>query len=106
MERLPPQDKDTGKTGFRGDFMPSLLPTVLGKDADGRLHIKVRFGEEIEFNDLIQEHITRHNKLWKYSGEVINDKDRNKEEGRRHDGEGRRRDNRRRQPELLSCHWC
>ena len=102
MERLLPQDEDTGRTVFRRDSLPGLLPTVLGGDDGDRLRVVVRFGEEIEFDDLIREHETRHGKLWKYSGEVDDDDDddddRGEEEGRRHDGEGRRRDGRRRQP--------
>ena len=98
MERLLPQDKNTGKTRFRDDFLTSLLPSFLGGDdnADGskRLHIKVRFGEEIEFDDLIRDHERRHGKLWKYcSGEVKEDNDddddRGEEEGRRRDGHHR-----------------
>ena len=96
MERLLPQDEGTGKTRFRDDFLTSLLPSFLGgDDADGRkkLHIKVRFGEEIEFDDLIRDHERRHGKLWKYSsGEVEDDDDdddRGEEEGRRRDGHRR-----------------
>jgi len=104
MERLLPQDENTGKTRFRDDFTRSLLPSFLGGDAEGKLHIKVRFGEEIEFDDLIREHERRHGRLWKYSsGEVedddYGDDDRGEEEGRRRDGEGRRRDGHRRQLE-------
>jgi monolysocardiolipin acyltransferase len=88
MERLLPQDEDTGRTRFRDDALASVLPTVLGGDPDARLRVRVRFGEEIEFDDLIREHESRHGKLWKYSGEEVDDE----AEGRRHDGEGRRQD--------------
>ena len=80
MERLLPQDENTHKTRFRDDFLTSLLPSLLSGDVDAngskRLHIRVRFREEIEFDDMIRDHKRRHGKLWKYcSGEVKDDDD-------------------------------
>ncbi|KAL3765019.1 hypothetical protein ACHAW5_004278 [Stephanodiscus triporus] len=83
MERLLPQDEDTGRTRFRDDFIASLLPRALGGNADDRLRVTVRFGEEISFDDLILEHESRHGKLWKYRGEVEDDEERRHDDGRR-----------------------
>jgi monolysocardiolipin acyltransferase len=78
MERLLPQDEISGKTYLRTDFVKSLLPSFLlgnSNDDDGSssgdgkgLQIRIQFGHEINFDDLIQEHETKHGKLWKYRG--------------------------------------
>jgi len=70
MERIFPQDENTGKTKLRSDLLASFLPAALGGDADDKLHVSVRFGEEITFDDLILEHESKHGKLWKYCGRV------------------------------------
>jgi monolysocardiolipin acyltransferase len=80
MERLLPQDEISGKTYLRTDFVKSLLPSFLlgrndngssssggGGDGEG-LRIRIQFGHEINFDDLIQEHESKHGKLWKYRG--------------------------------------
>ena len=35
-----------------------------------RLHVRLQFGKEITFDDLISEHEAKYGKLWKYSGRV------------------------------------
>ncbi|KAL3805745.1 hypothetical protein ACHAW5_003825 [Stephanodiscus triporus] len=55
---------------FAHHGMERLLP----QDED-RLHVTVRFGKEISFDDLILEHKSRHGKLWKYSGKVEDDEE-------------------------------
>mmetsp|Transcript_22849 Transcript_22849/g.49433 ORF Transcript_22849/g.49433 Transcript_22849/m.49433 type:complete len:428 (+) Transcript_22849:305-1588(+) len=70
MERLFPQDENTGKTKLRDNLLASLLPTVLGGDSNDKLHVRVGFGKEIVFDDLIQEHESSHGKLWKYCGKI------------------------------------
>lgn len=73
MERLLPQDENTGKTKLRDNLLDSMLPAIFGGDADDKLHIRVKFGEEIEFDDLIREHEAKHGKLWKYCGKEVNE---------------------------------
>ena len=70
MERLLPQDENDGKTRLRDNLLGSLLPAALGGDANDKLHIRVKFGEEITFDDLIQEHESKYGRLWKYCGKV------------------------------------
>ena len=83
MERLLPQDEYTGKTRFRENALRSLLPTFLGGDDTDRLRVKVRFGEEVHFDDLIRDHETRYGRLWKYHGEDIDEYDRDDDRSRR-----------------------
>ena len=80
-----PQDEDTGRTRFRDDFLASLLPRALGGDINDRLRVRVKFGEEIVFDDLILEHESRHGKLWKYRGEIDDDEEQRHYDGRRRD---------------------
>jgi hypothetical protein len=79
MEKLLPQDEISGKTYLRKDFGKSLLKFVLprfifddkddGNDSDGSgLRIRIQFGHEIKFDDLIQEHEDKYGPLWKYRG--------------------------------------
>ena len=75
MEKLLPQDEVSGKTYLRTDFVKSLLPSFLLGDnnddgtGDGEgLRIRIQFGHEINFADLIQEHEGKYGKLWKYRG--------------------------------------
>ncbi|KAL7555102.1 hypothetical protein ACHAWF_018728 [Thalassiosira exigua] len=70
MERLFPQDENNGKTKFRDNLLASMLPAALGGDANDKLHLRVRFGEEISFDDLIREHESKHGRLWKYCGKL------------------------------------
>ena len=73
MEKLLPQDETTGKTKLRNDMLSSLLPSILlgggnTNDDDDKLQVKIQFGKEITFDDLIHEHESKHGKLWKYCG--------------------------------------
>jgi len=68
MDRLLPQDDATGRTRLRDGLFASFLPDPLG--AKDRLHVRVRFGEEITFDDLVQDHESEHGKLWKYCGKL------------------------------------
>lgn len=76
MERLLPQDETTGKTKLRENILRSFLPSILrnggggGENdaSDDKLHVKVRFGKEIPFDDLLEEHEKQYGKLWKYCG--------------------------------------
>lgn len=82
MEKLLPQDETTGKTKLRENFLRSFLPSALllrisGEGGKGskddaiigdKLRVTVRFGQEIRFDDLLEEHEKQHGKLWKYSG--------------------------------------
>ncbi|KAL3816576.1 LOW QUALITY PROTEIN: hypothetical protein ACHAXA_003816 [Cyclostephanos tholiformis] len=89
MERLLPQDEHTGKTRLRDDMMRSLFPRVLGGgggDGNDKLRVRVRFGEGINFDDLIREHEIRYGKLWKYRCE--DDLDDDDDEGGGADEEG------------------
>ena len=76
METLLPQDEHTGRTKLRDDPLGPLVVQVKEmfglQDGDGvdGLHVKIRFGEEIRFDDLIREHEAKHGTLWKYSGNV------------------------------------
>jgi len=70
MERLFPQDETTGKTKLRDNLLASLLPSVLGGDANDKLHVRVRFGKEITFDDLLEEHESKHGTLRKYCGKI------------------------------------
>ncbi|KAL7529740.1 hypothetical protein ACHAXR_003135 [Thalassiosira sp. AJA248-18] len=74
MERLFPQDETTGKTKLRDNLLASLLPRILRADDDidddDQLHIRVKFGKEITFDDLIKEHEAKHGQLWKYCGKI------------------------------------
>jgi len=70
MERLLPQDENDGRTRLRDNLLGSLLPAALGGDASDKIHVRVRFGEEIAFDDLILEHESRYGRLWKYCGKV------------------------------------
>eukprot|EP00581_Thalassiosira_minuscula_P001123 CAMPEP_0183735406 /NCGR_PEP_ID=MMETSP0737-20130205/46563_1 /TAXON_ID=385413 /ORGANISM="Thalassiosira miniscula, Strain CCMP1093" /LENGTH=418 /DNA_ID=CAMNT_0025969139 /DNA_START=183 /DNA_END=1439 /DNA_ORIENTATION=- len=75
MERLFPQDETTGKTKLRDNLLSSLLRSAIGGGGvdsanDDKLHIRVRFGKEITFDDLIQEHELKYGKLWKYCGKI------------------------------------
>ena len=56
MESLLPQDVDTMKTYLNIDLFG-------GRD---RLNVFIRFGKEINFDDLIEEHEVKHGKLWEY----------------------------------------
>ena len=71
MEKLLPQDEVTGKTRLRDNLLRSMLPTILGGQEEDKLSVKVQFGQEITFDDLIQEHEQKHGKLWKYHGPDI-----------------------------------
>jgi hypothetical protein len=76
MERLLPQDETSGKTKLRENILRSFLPSILrnggggGENdaSDDKLHVKVRFGKEIPFDDLLEEHEKQYGKLWKYCG--------------------------------------
>ena len=73
MEKLLPQDETTGKTKLRNDMLSSLLPSILlgggnTNDDDDKLQVKIQFGKEITFDDLIHEHESKYGKLWKYCG--------------------------------------
>ena len=86
MEKLLPQDEISGKTYLRTDFLESLVPSFLllllghnisddegssSNDDNGfgqALQVRIQFGHEINFDDLIQEHEDKHGKLWKYRG--------------------------------------
>lgn len=68
MDRLLPQDDATGRTRLRDGLFASFLPDPRG--AKDRLHVRVRFGEEITFDDLVQDHESEHGKLWKYCGKL------------------------------------
>lgn len=90
MEKLLPQDETTGKTKLRENFLRSFLPSILflkgrsstGEEGGGgkgnkmeedtssgdKLNVTIRFGKEIVFDDLLQEHENQYGKLWKYSG--------------------------------------
>ena len=53
MENLLPQDPVTGKTGLKKNLF------------DGKkLSVKVNFGKEILFDDLIEEHEKKYGNLW------------------------------------------
>ena len=59
------------------------MPTFLGGNDDcDRLRVRVRFGEEVHFDDLIRDHETRHGRLWKYHGEDVDDGMRQRERWR------------------------
>eukprot|EP00557_Chaetoceros_sp_GSL56_P013362 CAMPEP_0176482254 /NCGR_PEP_ID=MMETSP0200_2-20121128/3275_1 /TAXON_ID=947934 /ORGANISM="Chaetoceros sp., Strain GSL56" /LENGTH=296 /DNA_ID=CAMNT_0017878553 /DNA_START=357 /DNA_END=1247 /DNA_ORIENTATION=+ len=58
MEVLLPQDETTRKTHVK--------EKLLGGEP---LHVKIKFGEEITFDDLIQEHEQKYGKLWVYNGD-------------------------------------
>jgi len=66
MEKLLPQDEITGKTRLRDNLLRSMLPSILGGQEEDKLRVKVQFGQEIMFDDLIQEHEQKYGKLWKY----------------------------------------
>jgi len=66
MEKLLPQAEITGKTRLRDNLLRSMLPTILGGEEEDKLRVKVQFGQEIMFDDLIQEHEQKYGKLWKY----------------------------------------
>ena len=67
MEKLLPQDEITGKTKLRDNILSGLLPSILGgNDEEDKLQIKVQFGKEIIFDDLIQEHERKYGRLRKY----------------------------------------
>ena len=68
MEKLLPQDEVTGKTRLRDNLLRSMLPSILGGEEEDKLSVKVQFGQEIMFDDLIHEHEQKYGKLWKYSG--------------------------------------
>ena len=71
MERLLPQDENNGKTKLRNNLLRSMLPTaIFGGDANDKLHVRVQFGEEIMFDDLIKDHEVKHGRLWKYCGKL------------------------------------
>jgi hypothetical protein len=57
MENLLPQHPDTGKTGLKKD--------IFGGE---KLSVKVRFGREIFFDDLIEEHEKIYGDLWVLDG--------------------------------------
>ena len=57
MEAVLPQDRKTRKTYFK----------FIGPN---ELQIKIKFGPEIHFDDLIQEYELEHGKLWKYSSQT------------------------------------
>ncbi len=54
-----PQDEYTSRTRFQNGALRGLLLTFLGGDEKDRLRVKVRFGEEVHFDDLIRDHETR-----------------------------------------------
>jgi len=62
MEQLLPQDVNTGQTKLH---IRSLFGTNSQKN-DDKLHVKICFGSEIKFDDLIIEHENKYGKLWKY----------------------------------------
>jgi len=66
MEKLLPQDEVTGKTRLRDNLLRSMLPSMLGGEEEDKLSVKVQFGQEIMFDDLIHEHEQKYGKLWKY----------------------------------------
>lgn len=84
MEKLLPQDEISGKTYLRKDFGKSVLKFLFPKfddkvDGNGNdggngsgdgsgLRIRIQFGHEIKFDDLIQEHEDKYGPLWKYRG--------------------------------------
>ena len=80
MERLLPQDEISGKTKVKKNFLKSLLPSFLGGDANDKLSIQIKFGEEITFDDLISQHEAKYGRLWKYSGKI--DAEEQSEKGR------------------------
>ena len=67
MEKLLPQDEQTGKTKLRKNILLSCLPQWLGGEEE--LRVSVQFGESITFEDLINEHERQHGKLWKYKND-------------------------------------
>ncbi len=56
MEKLLPPDAISGKTKLRNNLLKSLLPSILGGDAQDKLSIQIQFGKEISFEDLISAH--------------------------------------------------
>lgn len=82
MERLLPTNDATGRTGLRENLLASFLPAALGGDAADRLHVRVRFGETIAFDDLMDDHEARHGKLWKYCGKLNAEEQYRAKEGR------------------------
>jgi monolysocardiolipin acyltransferase len=57
MEQLLPQDVNTGVTKLH---IRSIL------SGDDKLHVKICFGTEIKFDDLLLEYENKYGKLWKY----------------------------------------
>ena len=62
MEQLLPQDVNTGQTKLH---IRSLFGTNSQKNYD-KLHVKICFGSEIKFDDLLIEHERKFGKLWKF----------------------------------------
>lgn len=60
MEQLLPQDVNTGVTKLH---IRSLFGTTQNND---KLHVKICFGSEIKFDDLLIQHESKYGKLWKF----------------------------------------
>jgi monolysocardiolipin acyltransferase len=84
MEKLLPQDDITGKTKLRHNLLQSMLTSIFfgGDDDATSLRVKVQFGSEITFDDLLSQHEATYGKLWKYSGKV--DAEEERERGQSH----------------------
>eukprot|EP01082_Thalassiosira_pseudonana_P014327 g12762.t1 g12762 contig7:61971-63451(+) len=84
MEKLLPQDDITGKTKLRDNLLQSMLSSIFfgGDDDATSLRVKVQFGSEITFDDLLSQHEATYGKLWKYSGKV--DAEEERERGQSH----------------------
>lgn len=71
MENLLPQDPMTRKTHVKKN--------IIGGDP---LKVHIQFGQELYFDDLIQEHESKHGKLWVYEHEHDRDREREREHGK------------------------
>jgi len=71
MENLLPQDPMTRKTHVKKN--------IIGGDP---LKVYIQFGQELYFDDLIQEHESKHGKLWVYEHEHDRDREREREHGK------------------------
>jgi monolysocardiolipin acyltransferase len=63
MEQLLPQDVNTGVTKLH---IRSILFGGSQQKKDDKLHVKICFGREIKFDDLLLEYENKYGKLWKY----------------------------------------
>jgi monolysocardiolipin acyltransferase len=66
MEQLLPQDVNTGQTKLHIRSILFGSGSSQQEVDDDKLHVKICFGTEIKFDDLLMEYENKYGKLWKY----------------------------------------